>query len=213
MKKLFIIIAVALFSTSSFAQKKGDKCLAIGASASFGTMKISVTNGNQSVNSKEPMNTTFGLQPGIGFFPIDNLRLELCVGVGYQSVPTTESGSNWLHNKTLTATLQPSVSYYFKVADRLYYTPEIGIDLSLGTTEMEQSTYQSTKYKSYGLGMFGSFCAFEFKTTEKLALGLNIGSISYLHVKMPGAVKNLDVIGNEFSFSLNDTYVFVHYYF
>lgn len=213
MKKVLIIFAVVLFSTSAYSQNKGDKCLAFGASASFGTLKTAVTNGNQSVNSKEPMNTTFGLQPGIGFFPIDNLRLELCVGVGYNSVPTSESGSVWLHNKTLTATLQPNVSYYFKVADRFYYTPEVGIDLSLSNTEMEQSTYQSTKYKSYGLGIYGSFCAFEFRATEKMALGLNIGSIHYLHLKMPGAVNNLDVIGNEFSFRLNDTYVFFHYYF
>ncbi len=77
MKKLFIVITVVLISTTAFAQNKGDKCFTIGAYASFGTIKTSITNGNQSVNSKEPMNTTFGLQPGIGFFPIDNLRLEL----------------------------------------------------------------------------------------------------------------------------------------
>lgn len=57
MKKAILIVTLALFSASLFAQVKGDKLFLGGATASLGSMKMSVTNGNQSVNSKEPLST------------------------------------------------------------------------------------------------------------------------------------------------------------
>jgi outer membrane protein W len=212
MKKLLLIIAVVIISTSAFAQNKGDKYLMAGASASFGTMKMSVTNGNQSVNSTEPMNTTFGLQVGYGLFAADNIRFELGVGVSYQSEPTTQSGNLWLHNKTMMAELCPNVSYYLKITDKFYYTPEVGVSLIMGSTENEQSVSQSTKYKTYGLGVYGNLCAFEFRATDKVALGVNVGYLHFLHLKMPNAVNNLDVIGNEIGFNLNNLSVVARFY-
>lgn len=213
MKKAILIVTLALFSASLFAQVKGDKLFLGGATASLGSMKMSVTNGNQSVNSKEPLSTTFGLQAGLGYFVADNFMLGIGIGGYYQADPTTDIGTQWLRNKTYTGTLNPFIAYYYKITDRFYYTPEFGIGLSLGKTEMEQSATQSSSYKAYGISVYGNLCAFEVKATDKLSFGFSMATLEYQHLKMPAAVNNLDVIGNQIAFALNKMTVFAYYYF
>lgn len=213
MKKTLLFLMLALLTSSMFGQMKGDKLFLGGATASLGTMKLSVTNGTQSVNSKQPMSTSFGLQAGLGYFVADNFMLGMGVGGYYQTDPTTKVGTQWLHNNTYTASLNPFVAYYIKITDRFYYTPEVGLSLSLGRTEMEESATQSTSYKEYGIGAYGNLCAFEVKATDKLSFGFSLASLEYQHLKMPAALNGLDVVGNQIGFYVNKMTIFCYYYF
>lgn len=213
MKKLFIIIAIAFMSTNVLSQNKGDMYLMIDAFASFGTTKTHITDGLHSINYDTPSQTTLGLGVGYGFFAVNNLRLELCVGIGYESTPTSMINyGKWLYNKELDAMICPNMSYYVKITDRFYYIPEFGINILIGSAEIDQSANESSKYTAYGVGVYGYFCAFELRATDKFAFGLNIGSVQYIHIYAPEITKYYDLIGNKYGVDFNKVSIIARFY-
>lgn len=213
MKKIVFVIGILVFSMNAFAQNKGDKFFLTELGGSFGSVNIEVTDGVQSVVSKKPYNASVGAEIGMGFFVANNLRLEFPIGIGYQNTPSLESDGKWLKDEFLGAYFKPNIAYYVKLADRFYYTPEIGAGLEAGTNKYVQSYSQSSRYKYLGYGIHAKLLAFECRASNKVAFGLNIGLVTYFHSKMYNNLYSAYVLNDQFKFNFNTASVTARFYF
>ena len=183
MKKLAFIIGIVLFSMNVFSQEKGEKYFVTSASASFGSLYQKISNGHQSIIYEQPLDTDLGLQLGFGWFVAKNFRLELCLSGDYQQMPREQSGDKWLNNKWKSVGLAPSISYYIRLADRFYYTPEIGVNFVFGKYTYEQDSQPSEDYNYKGYEIYANLLAFRYRVSPKFSLGVIVSDVYYKRSK------------------------------
>ena len=202
MKKLVLLIGIVILSMNVFAQERGDKYFVTSASASFGSLYQKISNGHQSIIFEQPMETDLGLQLGFGWFVAKNFRLELCLNANYEQVPREQSGDKWLNNTWTAVGLAPSLSYYVRLADRFYYTPEIGVNFAFGKYTFEQDSQPSEDYNYKGYELYANLLAFRYRVTPKFSLGVIVSDARYNRSKYYN-FSEIYSINKAFRFNLN----------
>lgn len=215
MKKLFLFISFVALSTIGFAQNKGEKYFVTSANVSFGNLSSEVTDGYQSVVSKKPLSTNFGLGVGFGYFVAKNFRLELCLSGYIDSNPIEKSGEVWLKDKYKGFGVNPNLSYFVRLAEGFYYTPEVGVNFGWGKNTYEQSTSQSTNYNYNAFDFYANLLAFQYRVNRVFALGIVVGDVSYRirNYNVNANVADGHYKVNQFMINLNSGSVFANFYF
>lgn len=215
MKKKLFVLAAIFVSVAMSAQSKGEMYIGGAISATFGNQSTEVNNGNGiSITTKgEPLESSLDFMAEFGYFVSDNLRFALCLAVPMSSTPTGKSGDTWLKTKTTGFRINPNIAYYMRVADRLYYNPEIGYFFETGSfnEDLTEKTTYKTDYTTNSVYL--NFLSFEFRATQKLAIGVGVGSIGYYKMKINDKDSDSYMSSEQFMFVLNKAQINVNYYF
>lgn len=150
MKKLFSLLLCfsALFAGNVVAQDKGD--MYFGGSLGLGV--TAVGDGGYSASA-----VTFSLAPEFSYFVADNFRVGAEVALGIADGVTTFA-------------VTPTVAYYVRLVDKLYYTPEFNIGGGFAASDG-----YTTGLFTLGLDLF----ALEFMPTSKIGLSLSLVNLQY----------------------------------
>ena len=185
MKKIVIFIVLIILSITVFAQNKGDKYIAPCLSVAYGNQSYSSYLFN-TTNYSRVRPCDFSLNPGceFGYFPINDFRLGIAVGLPFSAFPAFSYNDNWEIDYALGVSVKPNIAYYVRLADRLYYTPEIGFRYELwnwfdyigSILEFENGLYQT-------ISVYANLFDLEFRVNEKLAIGVGLGSLYYSRAK------------------------------
>lgn len=188
MKRLVLLIGVIILSVNVFAQSKGEIYVLTSALASFGKMRSESTItliGNQTytVTSEQPMNTNLEFDLGFGWFVAKNFRLELALGAYSEKEPREKQEDVWLNNRNKGFLINPSLSYYVKLTDRLYYAPEVGACFDLGTYSYDETPNRVTESPYKGYSLYFGFLNLQFRASQHFALGVSVGALQYSHYR------------------------------
>ena len=178
MKKIVLFSIAMLMSVASFAQKKGDMYVAGSFATEFGSYAMSSSADGYATSEKTPFGTSFEIGGDYAYFIADNTRLGLGVSFPLSSSPIEKVNGKWLKDKTTEFEVNPNVAYYVKLADRFYYTPEIGMLYQGGTikTQLSPSDTESTQVSTWG--GYINLLAFEFQASERIAIGVTVGGVA-----------------------------------
>ena len=178
MKKIVLFSIAMLMSVASFAQKKGDMYVAGSFATEFGSYAMSSSADGYATSEKTPFGTSFEIGGDYAYFIADNTRLGLGVSFPLSSSPIEKVNGKWLKDKTADFYISPDVAYYVKLADRFYYTPEIGMlfEWSRIRTQLSPSLTESTSISTWG--GYINLLAFEFQVSERFAIGVTVGGIA-----------------------------------
>ncbi len=214
MKKIIVILAAALMAGSAaFAQSKGD--MYAGGGLSFGAGSASEKQGTTTTKGTVP--TTFAITPSFGYFILDNVRVggSLTLDLAGQS---HGSGNSKVKNNETTFLIGPEAAYYLRIADNLYYTPELGLYGGVASKSYKAgNTKESVSGGAFCLGL--SLAQVEFRATDKLAFGVDLMNLQYLTTSYKvddynssGEKVKSKVASSTFKFNINAT-LSVKYYF
>lgn len=172
MKKLLFctLAAIVLFQVVS-AQSKGEKYIG-------GIVGVSMTSLN--IDGGNVTTTGVGIAPKFGCFVLDRLHISGSLAYNLASTEGTTTHS---------LTIGPSVAYYVKLCDRLYYTPEAGVNFAFSSVEATNG---------YGVTAGLALGAFEFRPSSRWGMSLNLVSLEYSYL----SYSDLGVSGNAISFRL-----------
>ena len=178
MKKIVLFSIAMLMSVASFAQKKGDMYVAGSFATEFGSYAMSSSADGYATSEKTPFGTSFEIGGDYAYFVADNVRLGLGASFPFSSSPIEKVDGKWLKDKTADFYFSPDVAYYVKLADRFYYTPEIGMlfEWSRIRTQLSPSLTESTSISTWG--GYINLLAFEFQVSERFAIGVTVGGIA-----------------------------------
>ncbi len=204
MKKIIFVVAAVLAGQVAFAQSKGDMYVGGGLTFGAGSVSTKMTAGGVSTTDKAPAATTFTISPSFGYFVADNLRVSVSLSYGLES---QKSGDT--RNNTSTFLVGPEVAYYIRLADRLYYTPELGIYGGVASEAYKTgSVKESVNMGAFGIGL--NIVQVEFRPTEKLGFSVNVMGLNY--VNMSKKIDGVNVSANVLDFNF-DASLAVRYYF
>ena len=178
MKKTVLFSIAMLMSVASFAQKKGDMYVAGSFATDFGAYTMSSSADGYATSEKTPFGTSFEIGGDYAYFVADNVRLGLGASFPFSSSPIEKVDGKWLKDKTADFYFSPDVVYYVKLADKFYYTPEIGMlfEWSRIRTQLSPSLTESTSISTWG--GYINLLAFEFQVSERFAIGVTVGGIA-----------------------------------
>lgn len=200
MKKGFMLLAALCCVAFASAQKKGDKYIGANFGINVGTNRTSTemigtpafpsTPGMPSTleiptysEGPKTRTTTLGLAADFGYFVCDNFKVSLNVGWMFNNQATENIyGIDGGWNKTTTSSfeLNPSLSYYCRIIDGLYYTPEVGAAFGWGKHRVPSYTSdERISSPCNGWDVYGYVASFEVKVTDTFALGVAYGRIAY----------------------------------
>jgi len=201
-KLLFTIVMAAMSATSLLAQQSGDR--------SFGF------TGGFSFSDEENVPNTFvaGIEGQLGFFFVNNFKIGIDAVYAFDRQNVDNVGNFLTH----VWGLGPLVSYYVKITDKLYYTPEIIGDFTWGTLYLKQP---QTKY-SYGRalskegnlkGKSISLVPFqiEFHPTERVGITASICAATASYLEYTDDPDEVHHGGYKINFGLNPTVGIVFY--
>ena len=189
MKKIISLVALTILSFAAVAQTKGDKYVGIGLGCSLqksdnaGIVKSSIQ---------------FAGQSELAFFPSDNFRLAVAFGANYLSGIESSQVSLGFY-------LNPALSYYFKVANGIYYTPELGAIFEKGSIKTN-SYYPGDVYPYNGFGAYLDILSFEVRINNEVAIGMNMGVLSVSSIKVSNSSPT------QLSLKLNSGSLVLRYY-
>lgn len=213
MKRIFLVAVVALFSAAVSAQNKGEMYVAGSISASFGSQNSELYTGGISTTSNQPLGTSLNLQGEFAYFVANNLRLSLALGVPFSSSPTNKDGNTWLYTKTVGFQINPNIAYYVRLADRFYYTPELGFSYEIGSYKEDQAANVSYNADLSGWDVYAHILAFEFRATQRFALGVMVGSLSYANAIIKDRSSDAYLGNGQFMFNFNSGGIAARIYF
>ena len=213
MKKFASFMVAVLISVASFAQQQGDSYLSGMIGASGGTQKTTLNEDRYSYSENQPLNSSFSIGLEYAYFIKNNLRTALCLSTSTSSSPTTNTGFGWLKSKVFSVDINPNIAYHVRLTDNLYYTPEVGLSLEIGSVKNQIDRNESYKFPGFGWGAYAHLLALEFKVTEKIAIGANVCSLSYTGVTIWDNSSDISHTANQLNFNLNDSSINFRYYF
>lgn len=210
MKKHLLFVGAILISMTSWAQAKGERYIAGSINAECGTQTTTMKFIDSYAETiTQPQNAAFGVGIEYATFVSDNWRLALAASVGWSSTPQTKYDWGWAKNRSIEVDLNPNVAYYVQLADRLYYTPEVGVIIGYGSLSEQASKTTAYKDPFWGWGVYAHLLALEFRATEKFAIGTAIGTIRYTGSVIP----YYDLSVSMFKFDLGQSSVNLRFYF
>lgn len=213
MKKVVSILASLFIFIAAFAQDKGEMYLGIALSGSFGNEATESFDGSYTTNSASPLTTSYNAQAEFGYFIADRIRLALAVGVPYSSSPVSQSGNTWLYSKSQGFAINPNVAYYIRIADGLYYTPEIGFSVEFGDFSEDLTPSTSWKAGYGGWSVYANIIALEFRVTDRFAIGAGAGSAHLSSVKISDNSSDAYYTNQQLQVSINSASIQARLYF
>lgn len=213
MKRFLLVTAAIFVSVAMSAQSKGEMVISGSLSTSFGNQSIKAYDGVNTDTQEGPTESKFGIMAEFGYFVSDHIRFGISMGVPISSTPNSKSGDTWLKTKTIGFNINPSIAYYMRIADRLYYNPEIGYSFETGS--YKQDLTPSTTHNDNYIGniVYLNFLSLEFRASQKLAIGANIGQLSYAKLKVKDKDSDAYVSSSALQCILNQAKVYVSFYF
>ena len=180
-----MLLCVFILSMNVMAQNKRDKYLAPSLSVAYGNQSYSSYLFNTAYYYREKP-VDFSLNPSceFGYFPINNFRLGIAIGLPFSVFPAFHYDNKWEIDYALGVSVKPNIAYYVRLTDRLYYAPEIGFKYELwnwfdyigSILEFENGLYQT-------ISVYINLFDLEFRVNEKLAIGVGLGSLYYSNAK------------------------------
>lgn len=213
MKKFYLIVSVMLLSVTTFAQNKGDMFIAGTVGLDLGSQKATISDGSYSTSAKQPSDFGFSFGVEYGYFVADNLRLALAMSVPFSSSPAEEVDGKWLKNTAAAFAINPNVAYYVRLAERFYYTPEVGVSFDFGSRKEQLTASETYKTPFWGWNVYANLLALEFRVSEKLAIGALVSGISYGNTRFTDKTTSAYLDSTQFNFDLNNSSVHVRFYF
>ncbi len=209
------ILATLLFAACSLmtlhAQQKGDKF--IGTMVGFGIQKTSVevNNGSGATTEEGDPIIQIGIDPGFHYFVADNFRLGLQMSLQRQSQKGEDYNGSEVKNSVGTFIVGPEAAYYAHLADRFYFTPEVGFYFAHSKVSEEiSSTTESQKLNGFALSF--TPLKFEFRPTEHFGIATSLINISFINLKKQDT-DDFDVKSKSFGLNLGfNPSVGVHIY-
>lgn len=177
MKKAVLFSIAMLMSVATFAQKKGDLYVGGSFSTEFGGYTMSTSLDDYATSEKASVGVSSEIGAEFAYFVANNTRLGLEVYFPFSSSPTEKVDGKWLKTKDKALVIVPSVAYYVKLADRFYYTPEIGILSHWNTSKTPTSPSTTETLSDFSWGGYINLLAFEFQASERIAIGVTAGGI------------------------------------
>lgn len=213
MKRILFVAAAIFVCVAMSAQSKGEKSISGSLVTTFGNSSVKTYNGITTNTQDVPTASEFNVMAGFGYFVSDHLRFAIGMGVPIKSTPDTPSGDTWLKTKTTGFMINPNIAYYMRVADRLYYNPEIGYLFGTGSVkkDLTPSTTHNANYN--GHIVYLNFLSLEFRASQKFAIGTNIGDLSYSYSKIKDKDSEAYASTGEVRCDLNKAEVYVSFYF
>lgn len=207
-----------LISLATYAQSKGDRYVAWSLSAIGGIQNgtVSVLGSYTSETEGMPLDEAYLVSGELGFFLKDNIRASLSLGVGLNASPISEEKWGWRKNRTLALALNPNVSYYKRLTDNLYYTPEIGVTFERGSVREQTSMTKADVTPIWGWNAYVYPIAMEFRATERVAIGAIIGSLSYgkATIEKKNNYNSTKILtASQFKYNLNQSAIVVRLYY
>lgn len=213
MKKTALLLLLSLASITLCAQNKGEKYIGAAVSASLGSQTNEISDGTISTSNTQPMNSQFTIQGEFGYFIADNVKIALALGIPFISTPTSKDGNSWLHTKTLGFQINPNFSYYMRIADGLYYTPEIGGSYELGKVKEELTSSETYNANYTGWSAYLQFLSFEYRININFAVWFGAGSLSHVVAKVQDKSSDMFSKTTQTGFKFNDGSMAIRYYF
>ena len=213
MRKIITFSITMLICTASFAQKKGSMYVGGTLGLSTGTETTTIKSDGYKISETNPSTTEFLIGADFGYFIANNLRLSVGISVPLTSKPYGKIDNEWAYSTITLCAINPNIAYYLKLVDRFYYTPEVGVNFHFGGLSQKVKGSQDLSLGCWGVGAYLKFASFEFKVTDKIALGLNFGSLSYNSMNVNQKEFKDSLALSSFNFSLNSAEASFKYYF
>ena len=203
MKKFTIVMLLVMLSgiNSLFAQSKGDMYV--------GTLLgMSVTKSSTKVGDTKEENKPYvkmDIDPGFHYFVADNLRIGIQMGLSTEWQKDDNDGKSSIN----TFCVGPQAAYYFEIADKFYFTPEVGFYFA-HTNSKDKDGSVTHEDKGNGFLLQVLPVQLEFRPTDHFGFSASLLRLDYAHIK----AKDADVKGNNtiFSLGLSPT-IGIKYYF
>jgi len=210
MKRILIVAALLCGAISLSAQEKGESYAGIAIGASTGSLQY-----EYQLKKTIPLGTSFGIRGEIAYFPARRLRVGVAVGMPYDSTPTDESlGYDYkLYSRTIGIQVNPSIAYYAKLGERLYYTPELGGAYEIGSYYEEVGENATEKMMYSGWEVYCHFFALEYRVSDSFAIGTDVGSLVYSNAAIKDNRGDPYLTITQTKFSFNSATVHARFYF
>lgn len=214
-RSLSIITAIFLLSASLGAQSRGDMYVSGSLSAGWGNTSTEVGRAGSTRVTSAPQGLDLGLSLGFAYFVADNLRLSLSAEIPFSSTPSVQNSGTWYNTTGIAPVFGGDVAYYFKLCDRLWYTPTLGAGYCIGSLTVPLNAEDSYTTRVSGYTIHGTLLAFEARISNKIALGLEVGGVRYSNTRVYNQDSTDQFVGTgDLTFGLNaDTSLSVRYYF
>jgi len=192
MKKITIVMLLVMLGgiNTLFAQSQGD--MYVGTMLGFGMTKHTDKNGSNKTEDKPYFK--FELDPGFHYFIADNFRIGAQMGFGFDS----HKYDNDRKNTNSSFMLGGVCAYYFEIADKFYFTPELGFYFAHAkNTYKENSHSDESKANGFILQMLPAML--EFRPTDHFGFSASLFAIEVTHMK---SKENPDHKSNDFAMEL-----------
>lgn len=180
MKKLVIVLALALISSGAFAQFNKGRYL-VGGSLGFQAYSNKAKAASTTTTSSH--STDFSLAPSAGYFIIDNLAVGASLNLGAGSDKGT--GTNPGKSTSTSIGLSPFVRYY--LSQGIFFQGQIGVGSEkTKDTPSGSSTSTTTKYNTSNWSLAAGYAYFlnDYVAVEPLiGYGANAQKVSNPDVK------------------------------
>lgn len=203
MKKLLLTIVMAAMSIASlFAQQRGDRSLGLSGGFSF------------SDQENVPNTFTAGIEGQLCFFVVNNFKIGIDATYAFERQNVDNVGNYLTH----VWGFGPMVSYYVKITDKLYYTPEILCDFTWGSIDLKPTnsrlSYGSVADKLgnlKGRNIAVSPFQIEFHPTERVGITASICAAIASYLEYTDDPDEIHHGGYKINFGLNPTVGVVFY--
>lgn len=178
---LLLVLCMTASMTTLYAQNKGDVFL--GGIIGGGT-STSFLNG-ESDTTIANVNATLE----VGYFVADKLK------IGAEFGYALTAGDTDVH----ALTIGPNMTYYAKLAEKLYYTPSLSVCFAMGIAE---------EISMPGVGVGLNLFSLEFRPTRRFGFTASLASISYVALFEEGITSSTLGI----NFGINPSVGFRYYF-
>jgi len=178
-KNLFILFAILLASTFTFAQS--GKMFITGG-IGFNSSSNSSTVG--STTTDVPSSSTFNINAEFHYMVTNQIAVGLGVGYYRDHQYNSTVSDNDLYNTTSLFEFAPSAIYFMKITDHLKYSPKLYVSFGFGTYDMDDYDNDndvvvttSTDLTNICIGL--EPLSFEYSFNKHFAINMAFGSITY----------------------------------
>ena len=216
MKKFLLAVSAILVCATVSAQDIGDKYVGASLIVSYGNERTESFDGTNTHRAQwEPLTTMVGAGAEFAFFTDDDFRVALGLGLTYSLTPKEKVVLDWHMVKTMGAQINLNIARYYRLADRLYLTPEIGFIYEAGPYREDKNGDDDFEYTTY----YGGWVAYlsplmlEFRVNPKIAVGMGIGSVSYTSAWVKVRESDERTGKNQLRFDMNNASCQVRFYY
>lgn len=190
--KKYLFTLLFLTTTLIASAEKGEKYVSASIGASFGTQSIKTDFSRiNAYSTNEAKELSLGASSEFGYFVTNNFKIGCAIGGSFfkesslmnNYINEIEIDNQNTDTKSFALSIIPNVAYYVRITDKFSYTPEVGCNFSFGKVYGDE---ESSNFK--GWTAYLKFISFEFRITEKFALGVNYGGLGYTSQKLDSQI-------------------------